>query len=80
MRDPAFNPYRDYPALARKQAERISELEAALRKIADPLADIAESARANGHRLNTPEALLLANDPHYLKEIARAALSQEKKP
>lgn len=67
--------------------ERVSELEEenqrlreALQKIADPLAYLIERAKADGMLLNTPEALLLANDPNYLTEIARAALSQEEKP
>jgi hypothetical protein len=63
---------KDY-VLASEANERIKELEDALSKIAYPIKYL-QSNLKKGEQLNGVMALELADDPCWLKEIARAAL------
>jgi hypothetical protein len=56
-------------------AERISFLERTLAKITNPIPAMEEEADEIGAKLNGQMAMELANDPEYLKDLARAALN-----
>jgi hypothetical protein len=53
---------------------RIAELEAALRKIADPIAWLKASLEP-GQQIDGGGAYALSNDPTWLKKVARDALA-----
>jgi hypothetical protein len=54
----------------------VERLRAALREILDPISGMRERMNvADGESLNGPMAIGLSNNPNYLKEIARAAIS-----
>ena len=55
--------------------ERLAMYEAALRKIANPIAWMRQDAEAQGMKLNGAMAITLAEDHNYLKQIAESALS-----
>jgi hypothetical protein len=61
-------------AMDAKNAE-IKRLRAALVIIANPLADFIRQAEKDVDHLS-PLAISLANDPEYLKEVARTALKE----
>lgn len=55
--------------------KRCAELEAAITEILDPISGMrARMNVADGEALNGPMAIVLSNNPNYLKEIARAAI------
>ncbi|TBG78573.1 hypothetical protein ELG76_03945 [Rhizobium leguminosarum] len=65
-------------AVVTAQMEELSRLRAALREILDPISGMrARMNVADGEALNGPMAIGLSNNPNYLKEIARAALSNK---
>lgn len=57
-----------------KAADRIAELETALRKIADPIAWLKANLEP-GQQLDGGGAYALNNDPTWLKKVARDALA-----
>ena len=59
-------------AIMRAEIERLRE---ALVIIANPLADFKRQAEKDGDHLS-PLAISIANDPEYLKEVARTALKE----
>lgn len=68
----------------KRAMERIASLEAenrrlreALQHIADPIKYLQQKADAEGTVVNGTQAVAMSKDPEYLKQIARAALSQE---
>jgi hypothetical protein len=54
--------------------QRALRYEAALRKIADPISFMRAAAKAEGGTLNAIAAEI-ADDPYYLRQIAKDALS-----
>ena len=56
-------------------ADEIERLRTALSSIASPIRAFEEQAKAEGSRLNGDMAVRLANDHHFLKDIARRALA-----
>ena len=56
-------------------ADEIERLREALVIIANPLADFKRQAEKDGDHLS-PLAISIANDPEYLKEVARTALKE----
>jgi uncharacterized protein (UPF0335 family) len=54
----------------------ISRLEAALQRIANPIAWIQDEAKRTGYEVNGYMAVRLADDPNYLRGIAREALKE----
>lgn len=63
------------PAPVRAEGE--ARLREALEEIKNPIAAMKRRAEAAGGQLARNMAFMLANDPNYLKEIARAALKAE---
>lgn len=63
------------PSEAEQLRAEIERLRAALTEIENPIAAMKQRAEAEGGRLNTPMALQMSNDPNYLKQIAKVALS-----
>lgn len=57
-----------------KAAERIDFLERTLAKIANPIPAMQEEADDIGAKLNGQMAVTLANDPEYLRKLAKDAL------
>jgi hypothetical protein len=58
--------------------ERIAHLTRALESIANPIAYLRAEAESQGARLNGC-AYQLANDPHFLKKLAKDALTPQGK-
>ena len=54
---------------------RVDELEKALRRIANPIAELQREAEESGYKINGPMAVQLAGDANFLKEIAKEALA-----
>jgi hypothetical protein len=50
-------------------------MEAALRKISDPLSYLKKDAENNGCVLDGPIAIMLIKDPNYYREIAKKAIN-----
>lgn len=55
--------------------ERYEVLRIAMRKIAWPMMALRELAEDQGHDFNARKAIEIANDPEYLKNIARIAMA-----
>lgn len=65
----------DQAKLMQKHFEENKRLRAALEEIANPIAAFQRKAKAEGAKVNGSMAVMLSNDPGYLKEIARKALA-----
>lgn len=66
--------------VADERRAKVERLERALAAIANPVAALKKWAEGQGRALDGGNAVMLSNDPHYLKQIAARALSQEVKP
>lgn len=60
----------------RERDDRITELESALRKIADPISWL-QSQLAEGEQLDWPAAYALSVNPSWLREAARESLRDQ---
>lgn len=64
--------------ITRKEAAaEIERLRSALKEIANPIAAIQERAKRDGHRIDGRAAITIADDPYYLKGLAKKALEHD---